>query len=290
MGVGVPRIWTLKDETKLIPTDTEADIIAVEKIRSTLPQDTDNMERLPWFTYVDEAMLVAAGLIYDKEFDLEANDEPPTWGINLLLCLYDVDLFSNFNHYICCFTEELMIIASVAQPVEVDFDAMLGERPSFFDRMKMKPKKMPRKSMVPTDFKPAAPLPISSIPERKVNSILKRIPKNIPSSTSHPSKRTKRSVPKKFAPQVFVCDFEEGAAHSQGSAHMGPVALPATLPAATVDLTSSTTLSDPAMGPYGDQGIEHLSLQVVLSQPFPPQNPSLTIPSRESEVPEEEFR
>ncbi|GAA0160920.1 hypothetical protein LIER_17361 [Lithospermum erythrorhizon] len=86
-----------------------------------------------------------------------------------------------------------------------------------------------------------------------VNSILKRIVENIPASTSHPSKRTKRSVPKKLSPQALVYNSEESAAHSQGSAHMGPVAPPVTLPAATVDLTSSATLSNPSMGHYGDQ-------------------------------------
>ncbi|GAA0160012.1 hypothetical protein LIER_38960 [Lithospermum erythrorhizon] len=79
MAVGVPYIWTLKNETRSLPTCIEADIRAVEKMRAVLPQETENTHRLPWYAFVDEAMLVLAGLVYDKEFDPEAKDDPPTW-------------------------------------------------------------------------------------------------------------------------------------------------------------------------------------------------------------------
>ncbi|GAA0174242.1 hypothetical protein LIER_27680 [Lithospermum erythrorhizon] len=70
MAIGVPRIMTLKSEARPLPPDTESDLISVEKIRSVLPQDTDETERLSWYTYVDEAMLIKAGLEYNKSGSL----------------------------------------------------------------------------------------------------------------------------------------------------------------------------------------------------------------------------
>ncbi|GAA0151312.1 hypothetical protein LIER_10056 [Lithospermum erythrorhizon] len=194
MVVGVPRIWTLKSEEKSLPTDTDSDIVAIKKIRSTLPQDTDAMERLPWFTYVDEALPVAAGLVYDREFNFDANDEPTSWGINLYFFFMISLCFLTFNQYICCFAEELVLVASAAQPEEVNFDVMFGERSSLFDRMKLKSKTKPRKSMVPANFQPAAPIHITSIPAPKVNSMLNRIVENILASTSNPSKMAKMAT------------------------------------------------------------------------------------------------
>ncbi|GAA0157703.1 hypothetical protein LIER_38501 [Lithospermum erythrorhizon] len=72
MAVGVPCIWTLKSEARPLPPYMESDVIVREKIRSVLPQDAADSERLPWHTYVDESMLIKAGLVYDKEFDPEA--------------------------------------------------------------------------------------------------------------------------------------------------------------------------------------------------------------------------
>ncbi|GAA0170091.1 hypothetical protein LIER_24431 [Lithospermum erythrorhizon] len=121
-----------KDEAKSLPLCTEVDIRTVEKIRTTLPQETKNKKRLSSYAFVDEAMLVLAGLVYDKEFDPEAKDDPPTWG-------------------------ELLAITSANQMDDVEFDAMLSEKPSFLDRVKIKSKTKPRESMVPSDFAPAAP-------------------------------------------------------------------------------------------------------------------------------------
>ncbi|GAA0168714.1 hypothetical protein LIER_23369 [Lithospermum erythrorhizon] len=39
MAIGVPCIWTLKSEARPLSPDTESNVIAMEKIRSVLPQD-----------------------------------------------------------------------------------------------------------------------------------------------------------------------------------------------------------------------------------------------------------
>ncbi|GAA0144229.1 hypothetical protein LIER_04729 [Lithospermum erythrorhizon] len=90
-----------------------------------------------------------------------------------------------------------VLVARADAAYKVNFDVMLGERSSLFDRVKLKSKTKPRKSMVPANFQPAAPLPITSIPATKVNSMLKRIIENIPTSTSNPSKKAKMATPKK---------------------------------------------------------------------------------------------
>ncbi|GAA0155329.1 hypothetical protein LIER_13083 [Lithospermum erythrorhizon] len=151
-----------------------AQLSPTENIRSILPQDTDETEQLPWYTYVDEALLIKAGLVYDKEFDPHVQDDPPTW-------------------------DELVIIASACPPDEVDLDAMLGERPSFFTRVKTKSKTKPREFMVPADFAPAAPCLPTTLPAPVLNLVLKRVAENIPASLSQPSKKPKRSAPKKKA-------------------------------------------------------------------------------------------
>ncbi|GAA0148724.1 hypothetical protein LIER_36781 [Lithospermum erythrorhizon] len=78
MADGVLRIWTLKSEARSLPPDTENDLLAMDKICSVLPQDAADLERLSWYTYMDESILIKAGLVYDKEFDLEAQGDPPT--------------------------------------------------------------------------------------------------------------------------------------------------------------------------------------------------------------------
>ncbi|GAA0150259.1 hypothetical protein LIER_09238 [Lithospermum erythrorhizon] len=154
MAIGVPHIWTLKDEAKPLPFCTGTDIEAVDKIRSAIPQDTETTRRLPWYTFVDEVMLVLAGLVYDKEFDPEAKDDPPTW-------------------------DELMIITSSSQMEEVDFDKMLG-RPSFFYRIKIASKTKPRESLVPSTFAPVVPLTTTTIHAPQVRPMLKKIADDIP--------------------------------------------------------------------------------------------------------------
>ncbi|GAA0156899.1 hypothetical protein LIER_14283 [Lithospermum erythrorhizon] len=64
-----------------------------------------------------------------------------------------------------------MRVVFAVQPEEVNFDAMLGERSSLFDSVKLKSKTKPRKSMVPADFQPTASLPTTSIPAPKVGLV-----------------------------------------------------------------------------------------------------------------------
>ncbi|GAA0184162.1 hypothetical protein LIER_31451 [Lithospermum erythrorhizon] len=93
MTIVVPCIWTLKFEAKSLPPCTDADIVAANKICAALPQDTNTTRRLPWYSFVDEAMLVLAGLVHDKEFDPEAKDDPPTWGTNFDLFFLSLACF-----------------------------------------------------------------------------------------------------------------------------------------------------------------------------------------------------
>ncbi|GAA0157705.1 hypothetical protein LIER_38502 [Lithospermum erythrorhizon] len=145
---------------------------------------------------------------------------------------------------------------------------MLGERTSFFTRVKAKSKTKPRESMVPSTFAPAAPFS-TSVPT--VSPILKRVANNIPAPLAPPPKRSK--CPKKRdASRLMIRDSEEGAGLSQGSASpLGPATLPAAPLAVMVDLTSSETFSDTGMGLHGDPTIP---LQVELSQPFPRRDPA----------------
>ncbi|GAA0168713.1 hypothetical protein LIER_23368 [Lithospermum erythrorhizon] len=161
-----------------------------------------------------------------------------------------------------------MLIVFAGLPADVDFDAMLGKRPSFFTLFKAKSKTKPRESMVHSTFVPAAPFS-TSIPT--MNPLLKRVADNIPAPLGPPPKR--RKCPKKtIASRPMIRDSEEGAALSQGSASpLGPATFQSAPLAVTVDLTSSETLSDTGMGLHSDPPIP---LQVELSQPFPPRDPT----------------
>ncbi|GAA0142239.1 hypothetical protein LIER_03185 [Lithospermum erythrorhizon] len=99
----------------------------------------------------------------------------------------------------------------------------------------------------PRKLFPRAPCPPTSLPAPVKNPVLKRVAENIPASLSQPSKKMKRSALKnKVASKVLAHDSREGTVRSQGSAfHMGPTAPQINPPAATVDLTSSATFSDP---------------------------------------------
>ncbi|GAA0161439.1 hypothetical protein LIER_17752 [Lithospermum erythrorhizon] len=164
-----------------------------------------------------------------------------------------------------------MIISSASPMKEVDFDAMLGEMPSFFDCVKIKSKSKPRVPMVPSEFAPATPLPSASIPTPQVRPMLKRKAKDIPASFSHPPK-----MAKKAAQRFLVRDSGEEETHSQGvGSQVGPVAPMANSPA-MVEVTSSDTLSDPGAGHQVDLDMGHLSLQEELNAPFPPKGPAST--------------
>ncbi|GAA0175554.1 hypothetical protein LIER_28702 [Lithospermum erythrorhizon] len=204
MAVGVPRIWTLKSVARPLPPDTENDLIAIDKIRSVLPQD--------------------------------AGDS------------YSPLILTPIN-----FTDELMLIAFPSPPAYVDFNDMLGERPSFFTRVKAKSKNKPKESMVPASFASTAPLP-AAVPA--MNPLLKRV---MPLSLAPPQKK-KCPLPKnKVASKLRIRGSEEDAVLSQGS--VSPLEPTAPL-AVTVDLTSSDTHADTGMGLHSEP---HVPLQV---EPF----------------------
>ncbi|GAA0174618.1 hypothetical protein LIER_43981 [Lithospermum erythrorhizon] len=93
MTICVPCIWTLKSEAKPLPPYTDTDIVVANKIRTALHQVTNNTHILLWYSFVDESMLVLAGLVHDKKFDPEVKDDPPTWGINFDLFFLGLDCF-----------------------------------------------------------------------------------------------------------------------------------------------------------------------------------------------------
>ncbi|GAA0157737.1 hypothetical protein LIER_43416 [Lithospermum erythrorhizon] len=201
MAIGVPSLFpfAIKDEAISLPLCSDADIRAIDKIRSILPQETETTHRLPWYTFVDEAMLVLA--------------------------------------------DELMIITSMSKIEEVDFDAMLGERPSFFDRVKITSKVKPKESMVPSDFPPATPLPSSFVAIPQVRPILKRIASAFPTIASKSSKKT---VPSKKASKVLARDSEEIETHSQGvGSQVGLVIPKATAPTMVMEAPSPTPIALP---------------------------------------------
>ncbi|GAA0169887.1 hypothetical protein LIER_24269 [Lithospermum erythrorhizon] len=100
MAVDVPCIWTLYEEAKIIPTDTADDLAAMARLQSFLPQGKNT---LSWYAFTEEAMLVKAGLVYDKEFNPEAPDDPSSW-----------EEIVSYTH-----TERA--------PVDVDFDDMVSD-------------------------------------------------------------------------------------------------------------------------------------------------------------------
>ncbi|GAA0140583.1 hypothetical protein LIER_01899 [Lithospermum erythrorhizon] len=170
-------------------------------------------------------MLVRAGLVYDKEFNPKAPGDTPTW-----------------EEIIACMDRDI-------DPADVDFDEMLSDRPSMFSCVDIATKMRPRESMVPEST--STVLPPTSIPAVLILSMLKRMVKDIPTSTLRPSKRVKTSAPKKKATQVLARDSGEEATPSIGfESQVGSAALPATMPRAqVVDLESSATV-------FG-QGVAH---------------------------------
>ncbi|GAA0174544.1 hypothetical protein LIER_27915 [Lithospermum erythrorhizon] len=138
MAVGVPCIWTLHEDAKSLPTDTADDLVAMARIQSLLPQGEN---KLLWYAFTDEAMLVKAGLVYDKEFHPKAPDDPPSWATDLYL------IFS------------------------------FHDRPSLFPRVAITTKTKPLPSMIPesTSAPPqvTGSTPPPTIPLAKIPSILK---------------------------------------------------------------------------------------------------------------------
>ncbi|GAA0154548.1 hypothetical protein LIER_12495 [Lithospermum erythrorhizon] len=73
-------------------------------------------------------------------------------------------------------------------PAGFDFDEMLSEQPSLFPRVAITTKTKPRASMVAESTPASPPVAISAI---LIPSMLKRLEKDVPASTSQPSKRAK---------------------------------------------------------------------------------------------------
>ncbi|GAA0151220.1 hypothetical protein LIER_09988 [Lithospermum erythrorhizon] len=109
----------------------------------------------------DEASLVMAGLVYDKECNPEAPGNLPYW-------------------------EEIISYNNVDRaPADVDFDDMVSDRPTLFSRVAITSKTKPRASVVPESTYvpppttgstfPTTTHPPTNIPLAKIPSMLKRL-------------------------------------------------------------------------------------------------------------------
>ncbi|GAA0158313.1 hypothetical protein LIER_15380 [Lithospermum erythrorhizon] len=83
MAEEAPRIWTLKEEAEGLPIPSAANIDSAGILRDVLPQGEN---KLPWYTFYDETMLVMADLVYDKVFSSVNRGTPPSWGTNFICC------------------------------------------------------------------------------------------------------------------------------------------------------------------------------------------------------------
>ncbi|GAA0168182.1 hypothetical protein LIER_22954 [Lithospermum erythrorhizon] len=166
MVEAVPRIWTLKEEARGLLILSAADIDSVAILRNILSQGEN---KLLWYAFCDEAILVMAGLVYDKVFN------------------------------------ELVNIASSQAPQLVDFNDMLMDRPSLFTRVAITTKTKPRESLVPEAVS-SSPLPSgATLPTPSINPLLKRMASDAPPATQHPKKAKKSSVvQKKKGPNLWL--------------------------------------------------------------------------------------
>ncbi|GAA0156711.1 hypothetical protein LIER_44121 [Lithospermum erythrorhizon] len=71
----------LQEEARGLPLPSSADIDSLGILRNALPQGEN---KLPWYTFCDGAMLVMAGLVYDKVFGSVDRGTPPSWGTNFI--------------------------------------------------------------------------------------------------------------------------------------------------------------------------------------------------------------
>ncbi|GAA0169010.1 hypothetical protein LIER_23582 [Lithospermum erythrorhizon] len=160
----VPRIWTLKEEAWGLPIPSATNMDSVGILRDVLPQGEN---KLPWYNFCDEAMLVMAGLVYDKVFSPFNRGTPLSW-------------------------DELVNMASSQVPQLVDLDDMLMDFPSLFTCVAITTQIKPRESLVPGA---AASFPITSgaaLPNASVNPLLKRMASDVPLATQ-PLKKAKKS-------------------------------------------------------------------------------------------------
>ncbi|GAA0159158.1 hypothetical protein LIER_38806 [Lithospermum erythrorhizon] len=162
MAEGVPHIWTLKDKARGLPVPSSEDMDSVAKLMRVLPEG-DNKQ--PWYTFYDEAMLVMAGLVYDKVFGSEDRGTPPTW-------------------------DELVNIVASKEPQLVDFDDILMDHPSLSTRVPIVTKTKPRESMIP-EATSTSPPPTSVVHTPAINPLLKRMATAFPSALKElcPKKR-----------------------------------------------------------------------------------------------------
>ncbi|GAA0161414.1 hypothetical protein LIER_17738 [Lithospermum erythrorhizon] len=238
---------------------------SIGKLRSALPQGEN---KRPWYTYCDEAMLVAAGLVYDKVFSSNDKGKPPTW-------------------------DEIASIASSREPQLVYFDAMLMDRPSLFTSVSITTKTKPRESTVP-EVASTSPSLSTVIPTPTIHPMLKRMAKDAPSTAAQPSKRDRKSASQgKKSTQVLARYSPQETTQSLGTeSHMGPEAQPAareraSLSATVVNLDSSTTISDQGHSRQVEEDMGHLSLHEELNALFPSKPPALP---DQQDTPEEETR
>ncbi|GAA0175146.1 hypothetical protein LIER_28381 [Lithospermum erythrorhizon] len=134
------------------------------------------------------------------------------------------------------FQEEIVSYTNTKRaPADVDFDDMVSDRPSPFSRVAITTKMKPRASMVPKSTF-ATPLasdshhPPTKVPVPKILSMLKRLAKETPTSSSKPTKRVKiqwgvsHLAQKKKVSWVSVQGSgEEGTRSVGGESPMGPV-------------------------------------------------------------------
>ncbi|GAA0184021.1 hypothetical protein LIER_31335 [Lithospermum erythrorhizon] len=232
MDVGVPRIRMLQGEAKDLPIETSEDIDVVNRMRSILKQGEN---KLLWYVFIDEAMLVKSGFVYDKKFNPNAPGDPPMW---------EIVSYVNINH----------------APAVVDFDDMVSDRPTQFPRVAITTKTKSRASMVPqsfstaplaTDSHPPAPMcPSAStnpptIPLAKIPSMLKRLAREPPPSGSQPVKRLKVPASRKKVPQVPLQDSAEETTLPRKESYGCPKPQhPNQQTTPVVELDSSTAVSD----------------------------------------------
>ncbi|GAA0164304.1 hypothetical protein LIER_19972 [Lithospermum erythrorhizon] len=76
MSKGVPRIWTLKEKAQGLPILSAEIMDSVCNLRGALPQGEN---KLPWYTFCNEAMLAMTGLVYGNVFSSKDKGKPSTW-------------------------------------------------------------------------------------------------------------------------------------------------------------------------------------------------------------------
>ncbi|GAA0152925.1 hypothetical protein LIER_11284 [Lithospermum erythrorhizon] len=269
-AIGVPYIWTLTEEAKGLPIPSAKDVDSVGKLRGVLPQG-DNKQ--PWYTFCDEAMLVAASLVYDKVFSSEDKGKPPTWGIDFYTAVSFVLSEILYFNIFFSIAYEITAMAASTKPQLVDFNVMMMDHPSLFTRVAITTKTKPSESMVPEATSTSPHLPSAIVPTPSINPMLKRM-------------KAKKYFPsKKKTSQVLDRDsLEEETQSLEAQPATGTIA---PSPTRVVNLDSSTTVSDHDLARQGDVVVGPTCLQEEFNAPFPLRS---SIPSTKKFALEEETR